>query len=245
MNLDPNDIALIEQYLDGDLSDEDAQLFEEKHASSPEFRDAVAFHRQLLGHLESQRKLALKSELREMMSHASAPSVINWKPFSIAASILLALGVIGVLRLQGPSSSQKLFDQYFDPYPVLSVVRGDTPNGLNPLHIYAEGKYEQFIETVKQGSTDVQYNVRTAQLRLALGNAYLALAEPEEAIEELNGVLKGQDYYPDAQWYLALAHLRLGAYDESKALLKGLIDQQTFYKSSARKLLASIEKTDN
>ncbi len=241
MKLDSNDIALIEKYLDGDLSPEEVLLFEEKQEASAEFREAVVFNRRLLGHLEAQQKLALKSELQDMMIQVREERVFPWKTFWVAASVILLVGFIGVLQFQGPSHSQQLFDQYFDPYPVMSVVRGDTPNGLNPLHIYAEGKYEQFIDVLNNGKVD--FNGKTGQVQLAYGNALLALAQPERAIEELDKILEGQDHYLDAQWYMALAHLRLKNLDKTRALLKSLIERQSFYKSSARKLLKAIEES--
>lgn len=243
MKLDPNDIALIEKYLDGEMSPEETQVFEEKQDTSAEFREAVVFHRQLLGHLETQQKLALKSELQGMMSETPETSSFNWKIWSVAASILLVLGFVGVLQLQGPSPSQQLFDQYFDPYPVLSVVRGDTPNGLNPLHLYAEGKYELFVEVMADQRNAAK--LKSTKLQLAYGNALLAISKPEEAIEALSQIKEVQDHYLDAQWYLALAHLRLQNLEEAQELLKPLMEQQSFYKSSARKLLASIEETNN
>lgn len=244
MKLDPNDIALIEKYLDGDLSPEETSIFEEKQENSAAFREAVVFHRQLLGHLEAQRKLILKAELQGMMTENVKEErgfEWNWKVFSVAASVLLVLGFVGVLKLQGPTPSQELFQQYFDPYPVMSVVRGDTPNGLDPLHVYAEGKYGQFVEIM----ADERNAIKSSKLQLAYGNALLAIAQPERAIEELETIRQGEDYYLDAQWYLALAHLRLQNFSETRALLEQLVEQQTFYKSSAKKLIASLEETDN
>lgn len=246
MTLDPNDLALIEKYLDGELSPEETTIFEEKQDSSAEFREAVVFHRQLLGQLEAQQKLSLKAELQGMMvDHVKEERGFDWRIFSIAASVLLVVGFVTLLKFQGPAPSQELFQQYFDPYPVMSVVRGDTPNGINPLHVYAEGKYQQFVEImVSRRNTDVQA-VQSSKLQLAYGNALLAIAQPERAIKELEAIKPGEDYYLDAQWYLALAHLRLQNIHETRELLTQLVEQQTFYKSSARKLLASIEEADN
>lgn len=243
MKLDPNDIALIEKYLDGELSPEETQVFEEKQDDSAEFREAVVFHRQLLGHLVAQQKLALKSELQGMMSATTETSSFNWKIWSVAASVLLVIGFVALLQLQGPSPSQQLFDQYFDPYPVMSVVRGDTPNGLNPLRLYADNKYEQFVEVMADQRNAAK--LKSTKLLLAYGNALLAISEPEQAIEALSQIREGQDHYLDAQWYLALAHLRLQKLEEAQDLLLPLVEQQSFYKTSARKLLASIEETDD
>ncbi len=246
MKLDPNDIALIEKYLDDDLSPEETLVFEEKQDNSVDFREAVVFHRKLLGHLEAQQKLALKAELQGMMvENVREERGFDWKIFSIAASVLLVLGFVGVLQFQRSGSSPDLFQQYFDPYPVMSVVRGNTPNGLDPLHIYAEGKYELFVEIMANKKNAAEPKLKSPKLQLAYGNALLAIARPEQAIEELEMINPDEDYYLDAQWYLALAHLRLQNYDKTRALLEQLVEQQTFYRPSARKLLASIEEADN
>ncbi|MDW3192467.1 MAG: hypothetical protein R8G66_08880 [Cytophagales bacterium] len=241
MKLDPNDIDLIEKYLDGELIQEDQQFFKRKEAASEEFRDAVSFHRQLLGHLQAQQKLALKTELRGMMNESKEPRKFNWKMLSIAASILL-IGIISVLQFQGPPPSQQLFDQYFDPYPVMSIVRGSNDNSANPLRMYAEGKYEQFIDKLTKGDA-VTNQQRTAQLQLALGNAYLVLAQPEQAIKTLSEIEIGDDHFLDAQWYLALANLQLQRFEAANEYLLKLTTEPSFYRSSAKKLIAAIQDT--
>ena len=179
------------------------------------------------------------------MITTSGTRVFHWKFLSIAASVLLILGFVGVLRFQRPSPSQELFQQYFDPYPVMSVVRGNTANGLDPLQIYSAGKYEQFVELLSSQRNATLKKFKSSKLQLAYGNALLAISQPEKAIEVLGQIMQGEDHFLDAQWYLALAHLRLQDYDKSQALLEQLVRQPSIYKSSARKLLASIENADN
>lgn len=241
MNLHPNDIELIERYLDGELTQEDEQRFEEKQAASEDFRAGVSFHRQLLGHVQAQQQLAIKTELRGMMNESKGSRVFfSWKILSVAASILL-ISVIGVLQFQGPSHSQQLFNQYFDPYPVMSIVRGNNTNSSNHLQLYAEGKYQQFIEKLTVSRTD-QGERRTSQVQLALGNAYLAMAQPKHAVQALLQIEEGEDHYLDAQWYLALANLQQQQLETANEYLLKLSTEQSFYRSSAEKLIAAIQE---
>ena len=245
MNLSPEDIALIEKHLDGVLTAEEERLFLEQQDNSPEFREAVNFQRQLLVHLEAQQKAAIKSELKGMLQDLKQARGFQRRVLWVAASVILLAGVFGVMQLLGPSPSQQLFDQYFDPYPILSVVRGDTPNGLDPLRLYAQGQYEVFVETVASSRDSTVNNFKSTKLQLAYGNALLAIGEPERAIHELSKIVEGQKHYPDAQWYLALAFLKLEDYVQTEQILRNLIRQDSFYQSSATRLLSSIEKTAN
>ena len=242
MSLEANDIELIEGHLDGTLTQAEAQEFESKLASSEAFREYLTFQRNLLGHLEAEQKSTLKGELGDMLQSSKKSSGTSFKVIWLAASILLTGGFAALwVGLQGPSHSQQLFDQYFDPYPVLSVVRGDAPNGLSPLRVYAEGNYQQFVEIMKSSRmSDIRE--KSNELLLAYGNALLALSEPEAALEPLQQILKGEKYYPDAQWYQSLTYLKLGEPEKAQKLLMQLITTNSFYQSSARKLLEELKK---
>lgn len=236
------DIDLIEKRLDGTLSGEELREFERRYEESTEFRDALTFHQSLIGNLEAMKKQELKDEMRVMMAEANADRTISMRPLWIAASLLI-VGSFAALQIwKNGSTSEELFQRYFDPYPLVSVVRGDEPAAqASPLQFYAGGNYEKFAQLMENGDLS-QLKIKSSELLLAYGNSLLALGRPEDAIRELNKITQGEKYYMDAQWYLALAHLNQENLEKSRELLLQLIEQQSFYQSSARKLLEEIKE---
>ena len=243
MKPESRDIELIEKRLDGTLDESELREFEQRYTGSADFRRAVVFHQKLLGNLEALRKEELKQEMRGMMVEAKSRRTVPLRAVWVAAATVLIAGSFAVLQLwRGGSSSDDLFERYFDPYPLVSIVRGNEPvKTTTLLKYYATGDYLSFVQAMENGQVS-RAETRSEEILLAYGNALMALERSEEAILKLKKIGIGEKYYTDAQWYLALAYLDLKDFEQSKQLLRQLAGQPSFYQSSARKLLEELKE---
>ncbi|WP_462251217.1 tetratricopeptide repeat protein [Ekhidna sp.] len=240
MKLAPNDIELIEKSLDGMLSLDEKSLFDEKYQNSDTFREAVLLQQAMLSSLEAKHKSDLKAELSQMLHDVNAektdPDSKRW--YMIAASIVVLLGAVWIFN-QSYSYEQKLYNKYFEPFPVQGFVRGSIEEAADEIfQSYVDEDYERTVKKIlelesSQDSINAQF--------IYLGNAYLHLSQPDNAIESFLKVESSDRYYSHAQWYLALAYLQKGNQEKAIEILEKLSNQNTIYSSSSKSLLEELD----
>ena len=120
----------------------------------------------------------------------------------------------------------------------------------------ADSIYESFLESGIKEYDSKNYPAAVVALDSALqiepsfyealfyrGISHLGLNEPDVAIKDLEGVLKGpQNKFSDpAKWYLSLAYLKKNKLAKAKKLLEDLSAGESEYKSSAKKALDDLK----
>ncbi len=236
------DIELIEKYIDNSINDLELLEFKEKLRGSPEFREAVEFQIKLIANIEALEKKRLKEELTLMFADippekkSDSDSVKKW--FLVAAGVLVLLTATMIWRLQA-LNNEALFDKYYEPFPAKGIVRGDIPDTEidQIMYTYSAGEYTDVIAMIEnQMSRDVYFEGQ----KLYLGNAYLQTSKMEKAVQSFESIPLESRYRMDGKWYLALAFLKTGDEQSAKKILQGISEENSIYRSSAKKLLEDL-----
>lgn len=158
-----------------------------------------------------------------------------WKyAVGMAAAVLISFGVY---RLW-PGAQSGLFDKHFSPYPnATPLVRGSSTvtDMESAMTAYEAGDYQGAYDRLHPM---VEREPQDSDARFYRAMCLLALDRTEEALEDLNRVT-GPLMEP-AQWYRALAHLKLGDLERAHDLLEQMANGSGFYVSKARAVLSEI-----
>lgn len=114
--------------------------------------------------------------------------------------------------------------------------------GLQPRYsdeeLYARWSEKVVYESVISRGDDPAQETFEAALALAQGN------DPAEAIAPLEAIAAHtqSEYAQDAQWYLAMVCLRIGARDRASEILIRIAQTKSHYSSQANELLTEINR---
>ena len=222
----------IDQYVNGLMSGERLEAFEQKLANDPVLGERVERFQRIVFGLEG---VNIKDQLREIHIERSGlhqRRSLRWI-LPIAASILLLLTFWIVDPFE--EDNKAVFNEYFKPFPDLISVRNTNDNLLDQgMKLYVAGKYEQAIGFLGQKADSGDNEVHR---RFYLGICYLATDRSKEAIQvfsELQGV--DHVYTQQVRWYLGLSHWQSGNIDEAKRVLQQIQAGEYEYQN-AREIL--------
>lgn len=231
----------IDDYLLGELTQEEQAAFEGEMAQDEALREAVEEQRGLIEgiQLDNARRL-----LDEVMTPESR-SVIRplWQratPYlAVTASVLLLITGWYLLR---PPQHERLYAAHFEAAPGLPTTLGlsDDPTFAEGMIAYKQQQYEQAL---LRWQPLLARDQASDTLQFYLGVAQLGRGAPKEAEPWLQTVVEQPDspYQPDAQWYLALAYLRQGKQQATREELQALLASEQFGARS-RALLGEMKE---
>ncbi len=144
-------------------------------------------------------------------------------------------------------ATEKLFAQYFQPYRDESLdpsSRGseDEPTPFDRFQLaYWEGKHEAALTAFEELALALKRNDNLLFLK---ANSLLAVGDARAASAIFEGIIANgrSRFRSQAQWYLALAYLKMGEQRKADSLLKQLAtDEKNARQSDAKKLLKELE----
>jgi len=236
--------SLIEGYIGGSLSEEELTIANRLMESSTEFAEEVSFQKMMLAHLEANIKNAQKRRLleglKEIKGETQEAKVIRFNPkiawYSIAASILIVLGVFSYFNFGSPTS-EEIYLSYYQPYDGVVNTRGDSKPIAEVISIYNVGEYQLALDNFLQ--VEELEGISSGQYSLLVANCYLNLDKPDNGIEWLNKISNNENSLIRANkdWYIALCFLKKGNIEMSKSQLQNIIDNNSVYSRKAKQLL--------
>lgn len=263
MDLDESTIQLIERYLRDELSAEDRQAFEARLQAESRLAEEVedlrranaaarAYYRdELRGALLEKGKGLLQQEPAPATETGAVvkplyPWLARRRWLALAASFLLVLAagwIIWQLNTP-PPSPQTLFDQYFERMPTTGLLAGEViPTTWKDIVAdYEAGNCESVTGQLPQLLADTAFAQRSRGLLLQ-GSCLLQLGQAEEALFFLRQVpAAAASLYREAQWFIALAYLRLDRPAEAAPLLQTLQnDPQSAHREAAENVLRKLK----
>ncbi|MEP0265919.1 hypothetical protein [Dokdonia sp.] len=231
---------LIQKYLQGTLSESEEQLFQEYIENDPSFADDIPFYEGLNYAFAKADYDQTKAQLHSFYKEEQKS---RWRRWSVAATVLVLIGLGSIFYFNSTDSTESLYAHYFEPYKnvVQPIVRGEVVKTTKALAFmaYDDGDYTKAIKHIN----DLLEEKPEAILALYKANAQLQIDQTEAAIETLEShVEKTDTIYAQAQWYLALSYLKLDNKATAKSHLNILLQTNSSFKNKeAIALLNSLE----
>ncbi|WP_339840616.1 hypothetical protein [uncultured Maribacter sp.] len=239
---------LVLKYFDGTLTKDEQIVFNQFLESDANFKAQFELEKDVQAVIRENERVELKRKLQGFESELGTKVTLAkrtfWKPFQIAASIILLLGaswfVFNSDIFNGP---EELYATSYEKYPntVYTITRGDTADtSLERLafEAYETNDYEAAIKYLKElkDKTGLDY------VDFYLGQSYLGNGETLKAINEFEKTISiNGEYKQEAFWYAALAHLKLDHKNKAKDLLIELIENETYKLDEATELLEKLK----
>lgn len=223
----------IEQYLTGKMASDEKAAFEERIASNFSLRKEVDAYKMLIDGVQEK---ALRDQLDAFHREVDSVDPAVKRPirrlsgiqrYSIAASIIVVLGIGFWLIRNQTSADQRLFKEYFQPDPGLMTPMSTSFNYefYRGMVDYKQGKYSSAIERWEVLRKQKPEN---DTLRYYLGVAWLAEGDASQAIQFLDWPDDLQSVFnPDRYFYLGMAYLKNDQPKQAKEALyrSGLTDK--------------------
>lgn len=168
--------------------------------------------------------------------------------YALVGAILFAIVLlVPMLHLFLPfSNTQPLFDKYFELPTMVEHLSIEKEEKVQKLWVLAEDYYKDksFTPAINV-LNDVVKMGQSSEADFYIGVAYLAKPQhqPRLAIQHLEAANQNSELLAaQAQWYLALAHLKSGDSTKSRAILETIVaETEDYYKGSAKQLLEDLK----
>lgn len=229
----------IEQYLRGELNENEEKAFRAQLAKDEKLREETALlydlHKGIKQHYNQQLKEKLQQEEKLITSGSN-----NWKWIGIAASFILVVSILSYFLLN-PTDYEAIYAENFQPYPNVLYPSERTATPLQEMEAftyYESGNFENAIESLKSLLEKSSENQEF--IKLYLGVSYLANQEAGKAAEVLNSVVDStapENVKLPARWYLALTYLLQKKPDDAKSVLNSLANDSSSYSAKAKAIL--------
>ena len=241
-----NDIDLIEKYHNGKLSEQEQLSLKARMESDPAFAGMVTDYIDIIEGVKRAGKEKFKATvtqweaeiLNEQQHISDKPGVFRSYWQLAAVFLLLALASIYIF-VPGKKSPQELYADYFVPYEdVISVRDEANPVLTESIHLYNEKKFdlasERFSKYITEHPDDLD-------AKFYFGVSLLESARLEESISTFGVVIEGNGLLKEqAEWYRALAYLKLGDVETCKRLLNDINHDGHDYQEKAADLLGKL-----
>lgn len=232
---------LINAYLEGTLSPEDQEIFENLIAQNPEYKAELEAQRKIKAAITLSERESLRNFISELDEVQVKPktSFKSWL-FSAAAACLVVLVGYFLWTTLSMSPGEKLYARHYETYPnlVAPSTRGESSADLkaDAFLAYDNGDFEQAAALFErlQAQADSDYAL------LYLGICQLELGRPEKAIPVLNLVSSTSESKEIASWYEALGYFKLNMLDKGKAALKITADSANPFQTQAQEILKTL-----
>jgi hypothetical protein len=185
---------------------------------------------------------SLREGIEMVVSTLATPSYGLKLAYGVATVFLV--GVVSVLYLGRETANEKLFAEYYQPYPnIASSVRGELIEDKlqDAMQQYDAGDFKAALALLQE--------ILAAEPENIVANFYagvccLKLEKPALAIAGLQKVIAANDerLAEPAEWYLALAYLQQNDAEKARTTLNAIIAADRVYKAQAMKLLERLSQ---
>jgi tetratricopeptide (TPR) repeat protein len=249
----------IEDYLRGNLSEDEKKLFEDKLKSDPAFAEEFDLNKRLENAIVNDdidnfreilknihKKLYPESEPAKSGTKRLLHTALKyWKIAAVVFIILIPLTVIMYIMINDSRSNSEIFYRNYERYPTFSDYRSmfkDVKDStfIDGLNNYKNGDFTVAVGYFNQVVENDETNIAA---KFLLGISYIEITNYNRAIYSFEYVIESGDtlYSQQAEWYLALCFIKIGKTNDAKSLLQRIIDNDGFYFDKAIKLLKELE----
>ncbi|WP_282086178.1 tetratricopeptide repeat protein [Aquimarina algiphila] len=235
----------IEAYIEGSLSGKALTDFKQTIKANPELEEEVKIQTELFNNLRNKKSLDFRKKLieinKEINDEKASEKSNTFTFWKIAASILILIGISSILWFTN-TTSENLFAQYYTPYPIGDIKRGDqTSIDDNFKKVVLNYKKKEYQKVIPFLESTIEKNPNDEQLKLCLGNSYLNTNQFKKAEALFLSFSAESKYYSDAIWFLSLTYLKMEKEEQTISLLEKLSSSNNIHTENAGNLLKDLE----
>lgn len=218
---DQETMELIDRYLLDQLDQNELNQFYERMEQNSDFRKLVMEQKQEMLAVEEYSLKRSMDSFHEEVLHDKTSKRGNPKWWTIAASILILIGISLWTIFNSNTSAEKIFANNFRPDPGLPTTMGKTRDYefYSGMVSYKQKKYTEAISLWKPLHIA---NPKNDTFTYFLGVAHLADGNTRQAAEylQLSKDREESAFKEETSYYLALAYLKQNKVKEAKEVLK-------------------------
>jgi hypothetical protein len=249
-------IEEIEDYIYNELSEDKLASFEAELSSNQELAAEISLVKEIDLALKENDIMQLRSSLQgiagdiaaEKQEERSFTARISSKKIltsSVAASLILMLGITGLLSRQ--SSPGEIYQKFYSTYQTSGISRsaGTETNQTLALGLqkFNSKEYEEALILLQQVVSCDQNN---AAGHFYAGAALQETGKYDKAINQYESVIVNSDnlFTEQAQWYIGLCYLQTNENKKAYKQFKKIAETQGFYQQKAKAILRKMKNTD-
>ena len=214
-----NYTELIERYFDNQLSSEEVELVEQLKKVDSDFQEEFKLFEKSHQVVKLSTLLDLKEDIKSVhkqIDESNTFAVISAWWVGIAASTILFV-MLGVYAQR--YSNESLYAEAFTPIDDYITNMDNTVSEME--------KAMDLLDQEQYDSASIAFHkiYKTTGSQVAIfyeGTCFYQANKLEEAIMSWNKI--SNDYQPEAQWYVALAYLKMDDIDNTIQTLNAIID---------------------
>ncbi len=228
----------IEQYFQGQLSPTERLAFEQELANDRQLSEALASYRTSELAIKAAARQQLRSKAAEAFANQTRPAgrTVLFQRLAVAAGValLLAAGFWWINADGGQPSSEQLFAQYYELPPPPTVRSGLLLSGSpweDAIEAYSKQDYQTAIPRFRELISVPDFQLKETA-RLLLGLSLLSSGAAEESVSVFGEISTTSSLRQDAEWYGALALLKVGKAAQAKAAFEQIATQERHFKKN-------------
>ena len=252
----PVKIEELENYIHNKLSDEELSSFEEELTSNYDLVSEIDLIKNIDLALQEKDIMQLRSKLKdiageiasEKQTERSIAGKVKYKRTlisAVAASLILLMGITGVLSRQ--SSQSEIYKDFYNKYETTGIVRSAsvaTDKTLTEAMQKFDSKdYDAALNLFSEVISRDQNNM--------VGHFYSGVTLQEtgkynNAIKEFETVIIDKDnlFIEQAQWYIGLCYLQTNENKKAYKQFKKIAQCNGFYQQQAKAILRKTKYTE-
>lgn len=241
----------IDEFLLGRMTPEEEQAFLSALSSNPAMAMETEERRLLLTGIEAYGERELRTLLKNIHRKVKDKKSRKRKGPGRNTFILVSLTAAAALLLLGlvwwvffPSSTgQRIYSQYFKPYPLSLNARDLSPVRAleEALDYYRLGRYAKAARRFEALPPEL---ASRPQLTLAMGICLMEANRMEDAEYQFQAILASDNifYHDEARWFLGLNFLRHNRIKEARQMFRILADDPTAdHREEAMQIIRILE----
>lgn len=248
--MNEKDFNRIEEFLDGDLSNDQLKEFENDLLNDPDLQTELDLHKQVDEAIMENDIMELRSKLEAIeippreVEKRKHKYLTKWN--IVAASFVLFLGIGSLLYIGNNKnySNKKVYSNYYKPYNVVMNTRSADVNIDNML-VTALKSYEArnygkalvlFQQILDKDSTNITSNFYS-------GISNMEISEYNKANKNFTRVLRDKNnlFIEQSEWYLGFCYLMTNERDKAIKQFNTIAKGNSFYKAKAQEILNKLE----
>ncbi len=220
--MDTQYTTLIERYFDQLLSPEEELRFEQLKKTDPDFQAEFELFEKSHQALKLATIVHLKEEIKELHDNlptsSNRPVIYRLGRLSIAASLLC---IVGLTWYAQQFSNSNLYENAYTPVgDYITTMDNEFSDIEKAMKLFNDKNFDEATASFQR-----IFNQTGEQVALFYtGQSLFQANKPEEAITVLNQVTT--NYKAEAQWYIALAYLKLDKDIKAQKVLEKIISEQ-------------------